>query len=411
MFGFGKKNEKRSIQQQVSWVPTSTWDNFITSPGYTRLADNPDVISAVNTIADLVSNMSIHLLENTEQGNKRVENELSRLIDVSPQKGMTRKAWITKIVRDLYLFGDGNAIAKIVVQPGADYLSELRLLDMSQVSYLFDDDKNTLKIRYGNQELDSSSIVHFIINPNERYPRIGTGFEKPLRTILDNLAQATATKSQFMRGKYMPNIIIKVDSDSEELSSEEGRQKIREKYLASENDRLAPWVIPAEMMEVQQVKPLTLKDIAINESVELDKKTVAGMFGVPAFLLGVGKFDKDEYNNFINTRIAGLGQVIAQTLTRDVLFKKEWYFQFNPRSLYQYDISELVNAGKEMVDRTAMGRNEWRGWVGLPPRSDMEELITLENYIPTEKLGDQSKLKGGDTDENDGETNPSNTES
>lgn len=401
MFGLKRKTEKRSAPQIVQ-VGSPEWSDLLAGgSGYTRLADNPDVQSAVNTIAELVSSMSIHLLQNTDKGDKRVSNELARIIDVSPAKGMTRKTWLTKIIRDLYLYGDGNSLCQIIVQPGSDYLSELRPLDMAQVSYIYDSQSADLRVRYGDQELDSSQLVHFIINPDARYPQIGHGFDSVLRTTLQNLAQAAKTKSVFMSGKYMPNIIIKVDSDSEALTSDEGRDEVKNKYIGHSNG-LEPWVIPADLLEVQQVKPLTLQDIALNEGVEVDKKTVAGLFGVPAFLLGVGDFDKEEFNNFVNTRIAGLGQMIAQALTRDVLISSQWYFQFNPRSLYQYDINTLVSAGTQLIDRTAMTRNELRGWVGLEPRDDMEDLITLENYVPTDKLGDQAKLKGGD---DNGQTN------
>lgn len=395
LFGF-KKKETRSTKQ-LSYVSTQSWRNLVYDDGYTSLSKNTDVISAVNVIAELVSNMSIHLLENTDTGDKRVKNGLSRLIDIEPAIGMTRKAWVSKIVRDLYLYGDGNSICHIIVKSGDDYLSELKPLNMSKVAYKYDDQKNDLKVVYDNKELDSSQLVHFLINPDAQYPLIGTGFQSILSTVLNNLTQADKTKSQFMKGRYMPNIIIKVDSDSEELGTTKGKKKIKEKYLKNENS-MEPWVIPADLLEVQQVKPLTLKDIALNESVELDKKTVAAMFGIPPFLLGVGEFNKSEFNNFVNTRIAGIGQMIGQTLTKDVLLNPNWYFKFNPRSLYQYNLTELVNSGGAMVDRTAMTRNEWRDWVGLAPREDMEELITLENYVPTEKLGDQNKLKGGDDD-------------
>ena len=53
-----------------------------------------------------------------------------------------------------------------------------------------------------------------------------------------------------------------------------------------------------------------------------------------------------------------------------------------------------MSAGKELVDRMAMRRNEWRDWLGLSPDEDMEELLALENYIPADRLGDQKKLKG-----------------
>ena len=122
------------------------------------------------------------------------------------------------------------------------------------------------------------------------------------------------------------------------------------------------------------------------------------MFGVPPFLVGVGTYNEDEYNNFVNTKIMGKAQIIQQELTRKLLLSPSWYFKFNPRSLYNYKLPELVQAGKAMVQSLAMTRNEWRDWMTLDPREDMEEIIALENYIPADKLGDQKKLiqTGGD---------------
>jgi HK97 family phage portal protein len=400
---FRPRSQKRSTQ--IVQVGAGQWDEMLeTGMGYTRLSDNPDVKGAVNTIAELVSSMSIHLLESTDKGNKRVSNELSHLIDVNPSSGMIRKTWLTKIVRDLFLYGDGNSLCQIIVQPGSKYLTELRPLDMSNVSYWFDSVSNELEVRYNGEVMDTSQLVHFLINPDPKYPLIGHGFDADLRMTLQNLSQAGKTRNTFMSGRFMPNVILRVDSDSESASGDLGRQKIRDKYLGH-NDGLEPWIIPSDLLEVQQVKPLTLEDIALKDGVDMDKQTIANLFGVPASLLGVGEFKREEYNNFVNTKVAGIGQVIAQTLTRDVLYSDKLFFQFNPRSLYQYDLAELINAGKEMSDRSAIDRNEWRGWVGLEPREDMEELITLENYIPTESLGAQKKLTDSTTlgggDEND----------
>jgi hypothetical protein len=122
---------------------------------------------------------------------------------------------------------------------------------------------------------------------------------------------------------------------------------------------------------------------------------VAAIFGIPAFMVGVGEFRLEEYQLFVTTRLMAVARIIEQTMTKGLLWSERMYLSFNPRSLYNYSLNDLVNTGKEMVDRMAMRRNEWRDWIGLPPDPDMDDLLALENYIPADRLGDQKKLEGG----------------
>ena len=50
--------------------------------------------------------MTIHLMENTDAGDKRLKNELSRKIDITPNRFMTRKTFISALVREILLEGD-----------------------------------------------------------------------------------------------------------------------------------------------------------------------------------------------------------------------------------------------------------------------------------------------------------------
>ena len=104
--------------QEKAYLQLIDLPPFGIPPGYTVLAHCPEVYTAVDKIADLISNMTIYLMENGESGDVRVENGLSRLIDIAPSKYMTKKQWLKAIVRCLLLEGDGNAVVKPVYEDG-----------------------------------------------------------------------------------------------------------------------------------------------------------------------------------------------------------------------------------------------------------------------------------------------------
>ena len=357
--------------------------------GYRKLSDCPEIQTACLRIAELIGSMTIHLMSNTDSGDVRIVNELSRKIDIEPCDHLTRSEWMTAIVMTLLLYGRGNAI--VVPHTWQGTLQSLEPISASRVA--FEPRGSSFReydVLIDGIRRDPADLLHFTYNPDPAYLWKGQGVQVTLRDIADNLAQGQKTVNAFMRSEWKPSIIVKVDALTEEFSSPEGRKKLLDTYIHPQNPG-EPWMIPAEAFDVEQVRPLSLADLAIKDTLELDKRTVAAVIGVPAFLLGVGSFSRDEWNNFVQSKIRPLAQGIQQELTRGLIVSPRWYLRFNTWSLMDYDlksVSDILLAGS---DRGYVNGDEWRDRMGMTP-AGLTEYKVLENYIPADMSGLQKKL-------------------
>ena len=357
--------------------------------GYRKLSDCPEIQTACLRIAELIGSMTIHLMSNTDSGDVRIVNELSRKIDIEPCDHLTRSEWMTAIVMTLLLYGRGNAI--VVPHTWQGTLQSLEPISASRVA--FEPRGSSFReydVLIDGIRRDPADLLHFTYNPDPAYLWKGQGVQVTLRDIADNLAQGQKTVNAFMRSEWKPSIIVKVDALTEEFSSPEGRKKLLDTYIHPQNPG-EPWMIPAEAFDVEQVRPLSLADLAIKDTLELDKRTVAAVIGVPAFLLGVGSFSRDEWNNFVQSKIRPLAQSIQQELTRGLIVSPRWYLRFNTWSLMDYDlksVSDILLAGS---DRGYVNGDEWRDRMGMTP-AGLTEYKVLENYIPADMSGLQKKL-------------------
>ena len=181
-----------------------------------------------------------------------------------------------------------------------------------------------------------------------------------------------------------------MDSTDELFADPEKRAKFLESYIRPPYQG-APWLIPAEQIQVEQVKPLTLADLAIKDTVEMDKRAVASVIGVPPFLLGVGDFNREEWNSFIQTRIKTIALIIQQELTRALIVSDKWYLTLNYWSLIDYDLKQVSDVLLAGADRGYVNGDEWRDRMHMEP-AGLTEYVRLENYIPTDMAGAQKKL-------------------
>src|SRR5699024_4307922 len=135
----------------------------LTAGQYTRLSDCPEVRMCVSLYADLISNMTLYLMLNTAGGDIRVKNELSRKLDIEPDRYMTRKSFIYSLVWNLMLDGDGNQIVLPIFKGG--YLDRLKLLPPNEVSIVeTPSESDGYKIIWRGREYSPDEVLHFRLN-------------------------------------------------------------------------------------------------------------------------------------------------------------------------------------------------------------------------------------------------------
>ena len=383
-----KKQQQRSTgaKPQIGlWLG----QDDICCTGYTSLDKCPEIVTACTKIAQMISTMTIHLMANTENGDIRINNELSRKIDIEPSPYMTRKQWVEAVVMNLLLYGKGNSIVLPHTEEG--YLGSLEVVAPYRVGFVPDTLSRSYTVNINGKSFSPDEVLHFTHNPDQYYPWKGKGFTIYLRDIANNLKQAAATEKGFMESKWKPSVIVKVDALTEEFSGPEGRKRLLNEYVQG-TEAGEPWLIPAEQFSIEQVRPLTLSDLAIADVVKLDKATVAAVLGVPAFILGVGQYNQKEWEMFINTTVLSIVTELQQEMTKKLILSPKMYLRFNYWSLLNWDIRTISDVLLAGSDRGFITGNEYRDRIGFEPREGLDELRVLENYIPYDMAGAQKKL-------------------
>ena len=362
------------------------------SDGYMPLHKHPDVKVCIKKIADLVSSMPIYQMQNAGGiGNVRLVDGLSRKVDIDPNPYITRKTLIYKCVEELLIYGN-SFLLPIYDRQGL--LQELKPIENRMVSLnSLDDGGYTAKV--GSVDFASDEIINFVNNPCYDYAWQGRSFRVQLADVLRNLKQSNDIKSDFYTKHYRPGLIFFFNGDSDAFASEAERDKVFEKWVKTKPGQ--PYTFPNGLIDIKDFKNMSLSDIAINESVALDKKFVAALIGVPAFFLGIGDYDEKEYNNFIDTTIRPIAEILQQELTKKLLLAHDRFFKFNINSLKAFDMDSRLSA---MYEGKAMGvfnADEVRVVAGYEPTGlpEMTEYNMLENYIPVKDTSKQKKLLQG----------------
>lgn len=193
---FFKKEETKPIStRSVKWLDSKEWQEVISSGGYTSLDKCPEIVTGCRRIADLISSMTLYLMANTAKGDKRVINELSRKVDITPYKDMTRRTWMSAIVMNMLLYGKGNSF--VLPHTSNGYLEDLEPIEADRAKLY--KVGNYYEVCIDGVNYKPSDLLHFVYGIDKEYLWKGTGITTTIKDVANNLKQATATETAFYR--------------------------------------------------------------------------------------------------------------------------------------------------------------------------------------------------------------------
>ena len=153
----------------VAICPDDSWRVLI-ADGYRPLTQCPEVMMCVNVYAELIASMTIHLMENGEHGDTRVKDELSRMVDITPNPLMTHQGFMETIVRTLMT--EGNQVTLPVFAGGL--LMQLDPVPPSRVTFV--PEGRGYRVNVGGASFAPDEVIHFALNPDPEYPWRGMGY-------------------------------------------------------------------------------------------------------------------------------------------------------------------------------------------------------------------------------------------
>jgi HK97 family phage portal protein len=357
-----------------------------------KIENSPELFSAINVYGEIVSSLPIHLMQATPGRNVRVDNGLAKVLDIYPNPRQTRADFMYELVYTMLFHGFCIVKPTWKENPNNsdswDWLDTVSVINPSRTSIQRDLDYRVTIYVDGKPVSNNEYLIFTATN--------FFGWKSLLKDTAATLYQTLQTHKSMLEFPFPP-VIVRVPDYNKLLKSVDGKQKFEEMYLSGWK-RGAPLLIPSEVVDVQTIKPTSINDLGLKDSVTIDRQTISGLTGVPDFLLsGAGDFSVLRFNNFVETCIQHVCTVISQEFTRGLIETRSYFFSFNITKLYNYTLQEKVQVIRLMANVGAITPNEIRGAFGYEflPDPIYDKPIMLENYnqVGVPKDGDDAPAK------------------
>ena len=358
---FPRRQSKRGLPAPTTHLGIS---NALLYDGVkTYVSDNMAMqLSAVYRAVDLISNAVAMLPITLFASGRRVENELSYLINYEPNFISTHFQLFKTIVIDI--LQKGNAFLW-VRRDGRDMVEELRYLKPEDVTILYNEATNRkrFRIKYSATDLDSDEIIHFMNYTEDGVKGISV-LSKARRSLGIAEASENTAKNYFEKGGAITGV-LSGKTPLNNTQKEEIRTQWKE-IMACDEGGVA--ILGSDMT----FQPITISasDAQLLETRHFNVEEIARFYSVSPTLLGdltkssYATFEAtslDFLTNSLQPRLTNIEQELnLKLLTRNEKQYGKMHFAFETEDLLRCTKTEMASYYKDMINNGVMSVNEVR---------------------------------------------------
>lgn len=358
---FPRRQSKRGLPAPTTHLGIS---NALLYDGVkTYVSDNMAMqLSAVYRAVDLISNAVAMLPITLFASGRRVENELSYLINYEPNFISTHFQLFKTIVIDI--LQKGNAFLW-VRRDGRDMVEELRYLKPEDVTILYNEATNRkrFRIKYSATDLDSDEIIHFMNYTEDGVKGISV-LSKARRSLGIAEASENTAKNYFEKGGAITGV-LSGKTPLNPTQKEEIRTQWKE-IMACDEGGVA---ILGSDMTFQPIA-ISASDAQLLETRHFNVEEIARFYSVSPTLLGdltkssYATFEAtslDFLTNSLQPRLTNIEQELnLKLLTRNEKQYGKMHFAFETEDLLRCTKTEMASYYKDMINNGVMSVNEVR---------------------------------------------------
>lgn len=362
------------------------------------LKNSSVIYACINMIASTISTCEINMFEENGTGRKKVINEISYLLNVSPNELITSTQFWHTFITNLLIFGNGYAL--IDFKKGVP--KKITLLDSAKTTIELSNGKYFIRsITYDNKSIYTQyeNVLH-VADVTSGDGVVGTSrIDSIIEKInLQRDAMGKASKS-FKEGSQIKGI-LNVATDL----SAEAKTKLKSAFNNVLNSDSSGVSVLSNGIEYQNVAS-SVSNLVDNEfinSIKLTTSEIASIFGIPVPLLN--DLSSTNYSNMqilwrnFFANMQGLIAKIEEQCQLKLLSREDrqkYFFRLDTTAKLRTDDTERANFYKVMIQNGLMTINECRAMECLEEKEGGDEIRASLNTINIKWMDEYQLRKSG----------------